>query len=139
MVFKTQDITITRAILTSPTQVYAAFTRAEGWCEWCCEKAEVEAYIGGNLHIYTEGYHAYGEFTELEQDRIVAFTWNGDREPPTHIHILLNGQGNSTIMIFKVTCLGSNQDCADIADFFERIWGHVLDNLKAVLENKPET
>ncbi len=42
-------------------------------------------------------------------------------------------------MIFNITCLGSNQDCADIVDFFERIWGHVLDNLKVVLENKPET
>ena len=138
MTTQTQEITLTQTILTSPSQVYAAFTRAAGWCEWCCEKAETDAYIGGQLHIYTEGYNAYGEFTVLEQDRIVAFTWNGDEEPPTLIHVLLNGQDNGTIVTFKVTILDSKQDWVSFADFLERTWGHALNNLKAVLETKPE-
>ena len=80
MANQTQEIIITRTILTSPPQVYAAFTRAEGWCEWCCEKAEIDALVGGKLHIYTEGYNAYGVFTVLEQDKTISFTWNGDGE-----------------------------------------------------------
>ena len=135
----TQEITFTRTILASPSRVYAAFTRAEGWCEWCCEKAEADARVGGRLYIYTEGYNAYGEFTNLEQDRAVAFTWNGDGEPPTLIHVLLNGQDNSTIMTFRVTGLGSEQDWAGIADSLERIWGRALNHLKVVLDTKPET
>jgi hypothetical protein len=63
MIPKTQEITITRTILASPPQVYEAFTRSEGWCEWFCEKAETDPRVGGKLHIYTEGYNAYGEFT----------------------------------------------------------------------------
>ena len=86
MATQTQEITIIKTILASPTRVYTAFTTANGWCEWCCEKAESDAYVGGRLHIYTEGYNAYGEFKVLEQDRIIAFTWNGDGEPPTLIH-----------------------------------------------------
>ncbi len=133
MTLKTQII-LTRTILASPARVYAAFTRAEDWCEWCCEKAESDARIGGKLHIYTEGYNAYGEFTELEQDKTITFTWNGDREPPTLIHVSLDGHENSTVMTFRVTGLCSEQDWAGIADSLERIWGRVLNNLKTVLE-----
>jgi uncharacterized protein YndB with AHSA1/START domain len=134
-----QEITLTRTILASPSRVYAAFTRAEGWCAWCCEQAEVDPHVGGKLHIYTEGYNAYGEFTVLEQDRTVAFTWDGDGEPPTLIHVLLDEQEDSTMVTFRVIGLGSEQDWAGFAGTLERIWGRVLDNLKAVLEARPET
>ena len=131
-----QETILTRTILASPSRVYAAFTQPEGWCEWCCEQAEADAHVGGKLHIYTEGYNAYGEFTVLGQDRTVAFTWNGDGEPPTLIHVLLDGQDTGTITTFRVTSLGPEQDWAGFAAFLERTWGHALNNLKAVLEAK---
>jgi pimeloyl-ACP methyl ester carboxylesterase/uncharacterized protein YndB with AHSA1/START domain len=133
-----KEITLTQTILTSPSRVYAAFTKAAGWCEWCCETAEADPDVGGRLHIYTEGYHAYGEFTKLDQDKIVAFTWNGDGEPPTLIHVQLDGLNDGTTVTFKVTGLGSEQTWVDIADFLERTWGRALRNLKTVLEAKPE-
>ena len=137
MASPTREITITQTILAAPAQAYAAFTRAEGWCAWCCEQAKSDARVGGKLHIYTEGYNAYGEFTELEPDRTVAFTWNGDGEPPTRIRVLLDGHEHSTVVTFQVIGLGPEQDWAGIADFLERTWGRVLNNLKAVLETGP--
>ena len=136
MTTQTQEITITKTIHASPARVYTAFTTADGWCEWCCEKAESDACVGGKLHIYTEGYNAYGEFKVLEQDRNIEFTWNGDGEPPTLIHVLLERLDNSTVVPFKVTGLGSEQDWTNIAESLERIWGRVLNNLKAVLERE---
>ena len=133
-----QEVTLTRAIFSSSARVYAAFTRAEGWCAWCCEQAESDAHVGGKLRIYTEGYNAYGKFTELEQDRTVAFTWDGDQEPPTLIRVLLDRQGDGTVVTFQVTGLCSEQEWAGIADTLERIWGRVLNNLKAVLETQLE-
>jgi uncharacterized protein YndB with AHSA1/START domain len=132
-----QEIAITRTISTSPAQVYAAFTEAEGWCAWCCEQAESDARVGGKLHIYTDGYNAYGKFTEVEQDRTVAFTWDGDQEPPTLIHISLYRQDDNTVMTFKVTGLCSEQEWPAFAATLESIWGRVLNNLKAVLEAAP--
>jgi len=139
MATQTQEITIIKTILASPTRVYTAFTTAKSWCEWCCEKAESDAYVGGRLHIYTEGYNAYGEFKVLEQDRIIAFTWNGDGEPPTLIHVSLERLENGTVVTFKVTGLGSEQDWTNFAESLERIWERVLNNLKTVLENKQES
>jgi len=138
MVAQSQEIILTQAILASPVQVYAAFTRAAGWCEWCCETAEADPCVGGILHIYTEGYNAYGEYTELEQDKMVEFTWNGDAEPPTLIRVQLDGSHDRTVLTFTVTGLGSEQDWADIAGFLERTWRRALRNLKAVLEAKTE-
>jgi uncharacterized protein YndB with AHSA1/START domain len=135
---QTQEIIITRTVCIPPDRVYVAFTSADGWREWCCEQAEVEARIEGKLLIYTEGYNAYGVFKILEQDRVIAFTWNGDKEPPIVIHVLLNAQDNFTLLEFKVNGLGSEQEWAYIAGFLERIWGHALDNLKTVLEIKSE-
>jgi uncharacterized protein YndB with AHSA1/START domain len=139
MTAQTQEITLTRTIQASPSRVYAAFTCADGWCEWCCERAEADPRVGGKLHIYTEGYNAYGEFTALEQDKAVTFTWDGDGEPPTLIHVLLDKLDSSTMMTFRVTSLGSEQDWAGFAGTLERIWDRVLNNLKAVLESKPRT
>jgi len=129
-----QVITITRGILTSPAQAYAAFTSPEGWCRWCCERAEVDARLGGKLHIYTDGYNAYGVFQELDPKRAVAFTWVGDREPPTLIQVLLDREDDGTILTFQVTGLCSELEWAAIGGFLERTWGRALDNLKTVLE-----
>jgi len=129
-----QEITLTRTIVAPPPQLYAAFTSASGWCAWCCETAEVDARVGGRYHIYTQGYNAYGEFVHLEPDRSIAFTWDGDGEPPMRVHVLLDGQGDSTTMTFTVRVLGSTE--VGFAAFLERTWGRVLDNLKAVLEGQ---
>jgi len=138
MVAPAQEIALTQTILASPVEVYAAFTSAAGWCEWCCETAEAAPLVGGKLHIYTEGYNAYGEYTELEKDRIAEFTWNGDAEPPTLIRVQIDGSDAGTVLTFTVTGLGSQGDWADIADFLERTWRRALRNLKAVLEAKAE-
>lgn len=128
------EIILTRTILSSPRLIYEAFTRAEGWCRWCCETATTEVFVGGKLYIYTEGYHAYGEFVELEPDRIIAFTWLGDNEPPTRIQVSLTPLEGQTKVTFKVSVLDFEQDWTSFVDFLERIWGRALDNLKNVLE-----
>lgn len=129
-----QVITLNRVIHAPAASVYAAFTRAEGWCAWCCERAECDGRVGGKFHIYTDGYNAYGEFTQLEEDRGITFTFNGDKEPPTEITIRLDGQDGATNLLFQVTLLDSIEDVDSFMTFLEGIWGHVLDNLKAVLE-----
>ena len=136
MALRTQEMKLTRTIHAKPQRVFAAFTSAAGWCEWCAEQAEADARVGGKLHVYTEGYNAYGEFTELEADRTAAFTWNGDKEPPTLVQVRLDPVDDATLLTFKVTGLCSEPDWASFAPELERIWERVLNNLKNVLEEK---
>jgi uncharacterized protein YndB with AHSA1/START domain len=136
MLTNNQEITFTRIIHASPAQVYAAFTTAEGWVSWCSETAEAEAVQGGKLHIYTQGYNAYGEFTRLEQDKAVDFTFNGDGEPPTLITVMIYAQEGGCGMTFTVSGNWAEQDHPGFSAFLERTWGRVLDNLKSVLERK---
>lgn len=129
-----QEIKLARTIYAAPSQVYSAFTSTDGWCKWCCERAEIEACIGGKLHIYTQGYNAVGEFAQLEQDRVVDFTLNGDAEPPTRIHVSIDKRAGGAQMLFRITGDWSEQDWPGFTEFLERTWGRALNNLKAVLE-----
>lgn len=92
----------------------------------------------GKLHIYTEGYHAYGEFRELEVDKTVVFTWDGDNEPPTIIRVSLEEETGNTNMNFQVIGLGPEEAWNIFADELEKIWARALRNLKSVLEDKQE-
>ena len=136
MTLSAQKLTFTRTIHASQAQVYAAFTTACGWISWCCETAEAEPVPGGKLHIYTQGYNAYGEFIRLEQDRAVAFTFNGDAEPPALISVLIDAHGDHCELTFTVSGDWSEQEHPGFTAFLQRTWGRVLDNLKAVLESK---
>jgi uncharacterized protein YndB with AHSA1/START domain len=131
---KPQEITIVETIRVPPPEVFAAFTTEAGWLAWCCERAEIDARPGGTLHVYTEGYNAYGEFKLLDADRAVSFTWDGDGEPPTLIRVQLERQESGTGVLFQVEGRGSRQEWAEIADSLESIWARALGNLKRVLE-----
>ncbi len=137
MINQNKEITFTRTLLVPPGSVYQAFTSAEGWCKWCCETAEADARVGGKYHIYTEGYNAYGEYKELEKDKAVIFTWDGDKEPPMIIHVTMSGRDGSTDLTFTVRGLCSEEEWKGIEEFLERTWNRVLDNLKTVLESEP--
>ncbi|RPH55233.1 MAG: hypothetical protein EHM81_15015 [Chloroflexi bacterium] len=140
---ETQEIILTRIICAPAALLYAAFTTAEDWCAWCCEKAEVDARLGGKLHIHTDGYNAYGEFKVLEENQAIAFTWDGDKEPPTRIHISFAQQGAHTTLTFKVVAMdfegwtGPEGPWTGFMEFLEHVWGRALDNLKTILEAKP--
>ena len=118
--------------------MYRAFTNSDAWCEWCVEEAQTDPQPGGKLHIYTEDYHAYGEFRKLEPNKTVVFIRDGDNEPPTIIRVSLAEEAGKTNMDFQVTGLGSEDAWNEIADELEKIWAHALKNLKSVLENKQE-
>ena len=128
---RAEEIRLVRVIRAAALRVYAAFTTAAGWCSWCCERAECDARVRGALHIYTEGYNAYGVFTELEEGRAVAFTWDGDGEPPAVVRVVLDREEGGTRVAFTVTGEGWP---AGFAEFLDRTWGRALTNLKAVVE-----
>ena len=133
---KSKEMELFLDIKASPQRVFNAFTTAEGWCEWCCEEAACNATVGGKLHIYTDGYNAYGEFQKVEPARFISFTWDGDGEPLVLIAVGIEQVKDASQLTFKVIGLCSDQEWLGIVDFLERTWGRVLNNLKSVLEDE---
>ena len=75
---KTQTLKFKRTLGVSPAAVYRALTNATALREWFCDAALVEPHKGGRLYLgWNQGYYATGEFTKLDPDRKVAFTWLG--------------------------------------------------------------
>lgn len=51
----------------------------------------------------------------IEKDRAIAFTWDGDKEPPTQIHVEIEEQDNNSLMTFKVAILDPDGGQEDFA------------------------
>ena len=129
-----QSIELHQVFCVSPAGVFNAFTSAAAWRRWCCDEAQVDPHVGGQLVVRTPGYEARGEFTAWEPERHLAFTWRGTGEPPTQVDVTLDFRDGATQMVFRVTNLGDEQAWARTAHLFQNAWGRALANLKSVLE-----
>jgi uncharacterized protein YndB with AHSA1/START domain len=74
-------------ISAPPALVFRAFTNASSLREWLCDVATVEPRPGGRIYLnWAANYYASGEYTQIEPERLVAFTWQGRGESkPTQV------------------------------------------------------
>src|SRR5687767_7949790 len=77
----TKTLTFTRTIHAPVAQVYKAFTDQDWFTDWFSDRADVRAAVGGHLLLawYT-GYHAFGVYKTLEENKQVVFSWRGAGE-----------------------------------------------------------
>jgi uncharacterized protein YndB with AHSA1/START domain len=65
-------------VSASPQWVYAAFTQPALLNQWLSDSNRVNAHVGGSfLLTWNSGYFAVGEYTALEPNQRIAFTWQG--------------------------------------------------------------
>ena len=134
MALTNQSIELRQAFSVVPAGVFNAFASAAAWCRWCCDEAQVDPRLGGQLVLRTPGYEARGEFTAWEPDRHLAFTWHGTGEPPTKVDITFDFRDGATQMVFRVTNLGDEGAWAKTSHVFQSAWERALAHLKSVLE-----
>lgn len=134
MTVTNQFIELDQVVDVPPGEVFNAFTSATAWCRWCCDEAQVDPRVGGQLLVHTPDYDVCGEFIAWELDKHLAFTWHGTGEPPTRVDITLDYQDGATHMVFRVTNLGDQQAWTETAGVFQSAWGRALAHLKVVLE-----
>ena len=129
-----QSIELHQVFDVLPGGVFNAFSSDAAWRRWCCDEAQVDPRLGGQLLVRTPGYEARGEFTAWDPERRLAFTWHGTGEPPTQVDITLDFRDGATQMVFRVTNLGDEAAWANTAGVFQSAWGRALAHLKSVLE-----
>ncbi|MCC6189993.1 MAG: SRPBCC domain-containing protein [Anaerolineales bacterium] len=133
---KTQSLKFKRALNVSPAAIYRALTNATALREWFCDLAIAEPHKGGRLYFgWNQGYYATGEFTKLDPDRKVAFTWLGRGEPAaTHVRIGIAEKKSGTVMTVEHEDVGAGKKWAGVAAAIARGWETGLENLQSVLE-----
>ncbi|MEW5989244.1 MAG: SRPBCC domain-containing protein [Chloroflexota bacterium] len=131
-----QNLEFNRTIAAPVAAVYRAFTHSTILREWLCDAAQAIAKPGGRLYLaWHDGYYAMGEFTELEQDHRVAFTWLGKGEPgPTQIGVSLTAADGHTALALTHSGFGEGETWQSLAAMMRQGWEYGLENLQSILE-----
>jgi uncharacterized protein YndB with AHSA1/START domain len=84
-------VRVTRILPARPEAVFAAWTDPKGFTEWFCPgamrlvRAEVDASVGGRLHLLMRGesgdYEVRGVYREVNPPSRLVFTWMPARNP----------------------------------------------------------
>jgi uncharacterized protein YndB with AHSA1/START domain len=130
------DLKFERTIHAPIHQVYTAFTNSTALREWMCDGATTNEHLGGRFYVWwNDGYYAAGEYTQLEPDKCLAFTWLGRGEPAaTQVNVDLRAQNGSTFLELVHSGLGSGETWEHLRQVFQDAWQFALENLVSVLE-----
>jgi uncharacterized protein YndB with AHSA1/START domain len=137
---KAIPLTYKRTIQAPIAHVYRAFTNSSALKEWLCDVATADPRPGGRLYMWWTGdYYTCGEYTALEPEKKITFTWHGRGEPrPTRVEVTLTPKRGSTVLKLAHRGLGRGEAWAKAAEDFDRGWVKGLENLASVLESGPD-
>jgi uncharacterized protein YndB with AHSA1/START domain len=131
-----QIIEFVQIVKATPSQVYLAFTNATSLKEWFCDVATLDPKPGGRYYAaWNNGFYACGEFTAVEPDKKIQFSWYGRHTPDlTQVEIELEEIDEGTRVKLIHRDIGADEGWADTSQQIERGWDNLLDNLSSVLE-----
>ena len=130
------NLTFTETINASPEVVYFNFTNSTAIRGWLSNNGEVDSRPGGRVYLHwNQGYHAIGEFTELEENQLLAFSWHGKGEPAvTQVQVKLTEVEDGTEIQLTHGGVGEGKEWDPVRTQLQRGWEVGLTNLKSVLE-----
>lgn len=132
----TQSLTFKETVRAEPKEVYYAFTNQALLNQWLCNDARINASKNGRLYLYwNQGYYTVGEFTEVEENKSLAFSWCGKAESAvSHVTVNLEANGGGTKVQITHDGLGTGEEWQDSITELTNGWQNGLANLKSVLE-----
>jgi uncharacterized protein YndB with AHSA1/START domain len=132
----TQPVECKRTINAAPAAVYRAFTRATPLREWLCDAAMADARVGGRLYLWwNSGYYAAGEFTAVQANHRIAFTWLGKGEPgQTQVEVTLAAAGDGAEVTLTHGGFGEGEAWRQARQASVDGWSAGLENLASLLE-----
>jgi uncharacterized protein YndB with AHSA1/START domain len=133
---QTQILIFEKLVQAPPQIVFEAFTNATSLREWFCDVATVDPKPGGRLYLaWNSGFYAAGEYSELQKNEKVAFTWHGRGEPaPSIVEIQLKSQDGATQIHLEHQEVGSGPEWESTIVEAKEGWTSSLENLASVLE-----
>lgn len=132
----TTRISFEQKIAASPGQVYNALTNATILREFTCQVATTDPKVGGRVYMtWDNGYYMAGEFTHLEEAKVITYTWQGKGDPgQTTVEIKLEEQPGGTLLHLDHLGIGSGPAWETSAAEFKKGWQRAIENLVSILE-----
>ncbi|MGD9101826.1 MAG: SRPBCC domain-containing protein [Anaerolineae bacterium] len=130
-------LTFTQTIDAPPKAVYYTFTNMAAIRGWLCDNAQLDASENGRIYLHwnQEDYYVSGQFTALEPDTSLAFTWHGRGDAAaTKVQVALAAENGGTQITLTHSGIGTGKEWAETRAELEKGWKNGLENLKAVLE-----
>ncbi len=138
-------------ITATPEQAWRAWTTREGIVSFLAPDAMIEARVGGAFQIYFDPAAPSGSkgadqmrFMALQPPRMLSFDWNAPPSLPearaqrTFVIVRLSPVDEKTTRVsLHLTGWGDGGLWDQAFAYFDRAWGHVLDQLKLRFENGP--
>lgn len=136
MAARTPTIEFRRLVQAPPAEIFRALTRPSLLRDWMCQDAVADARKGGRLYLWwSNGYSTAGEFTTVDPDKKLGFTWLGKREPgPSRVTITLAAQDGGTEIRVRQTPPGRGPASSRASRALTTLWDAALENLKSLLE-----
>lgn len=130
-----QTVVSEQFIKSAPPQVYLAFTRSLLLRQWLCDFATVLPRPGGRMYLWWNGdFYSAGEYTALEENKMVKFKWQARFEPgPSEVTVTLTPKDEGAYVRLEHT-VPDGEDWKERAAGFKAEWDRTLPNLAALLE-----
>jgi uncharacterized protein YndB with AHSA1/START domain len=135
-----EKLTFEKHVNAPAAQVYREFTNSSALREWLCDFATTDPKPGGRIYMWwNSGYYSSGEFTSVDEDKLISFTWFGRAEPDrTHVDITFNEKEGGTLVRLVHHGIGAGAEWETVVKEYEKGWGRGLENLASVLESGPD-
>lgn len=131
-----QTLVFHEAIAAPVEQVYAAFSSSVALESWFADFAEVDLRAKGRFYCWWNvGYFASGLFTQVVENELISFTWNGLSEPhDTQVAVSFSPQDGGTLIKIQHGEIGAGSEWAERIVAYKKGWETGLTNLKSVME-----
>lgn len=130
------DVEFTRIIQAPPAEVYRAFTNGTALEQWLCDEALTDPRPGGHLYLrWNSGYYVAGEYTDVQPNKGLAFTWHGRGEQaPSQVRVQFDPYRAGTHVTLTHQGIGSGWNQPFYGDAALHEWESSLENLQSNLE-----
>jgi uncharacterized protein YndB with AHSA1/START domain len=130
----------------SPAACFRLFVEPRNLESWLCERAHVEARVGGAYELFWEPSDPHNDstvgccLTAYEQDRMLAFQWRSPRQfkpfaniadPLTHVVVALHGNSSATTVTLVHSGWRSSPEWQAAAEWQSTAWDYAFEALQA--------
>jgi uncharacterized protein YndB with AHSA1/START domain len=115
---------------------YRAFTNQALLEEWLCNSANVDVSLLSKLYMWwNNGYYMVGEFTKVDLDKEIVFTWLGKNDPGrTRVRVTFKPGKSATHITIEHRGFKNTPRWSKAAANIQHGWEPALENLASILE-----